>query len=1068
MRLASFLTLFLFACTLVAGETLPKSLDFQKDGSFTFCGAPFNIALGDSRWRFISNKDWKDRKATASAAGVKVTATILPGSGRGTITETITPAGPASAELHAAVTMQEPVRMNRMSGNIVLPADRCVITIDGKTLDTGKPSKDARLFSGRTKEVVLRTIGAEELVIQSSSGRVIVQDNRKIKHKSDTITVMFCFDPEGGEFSTAELKLKLTVRKIAGVQVPLEKFATRAFREEQGNTLPVWTLQGPEESLYMIRPGTITALGLDFAVSARGAAAVGGEERGAQAELTIPVKVPAGMRSLNLFHTSAWTPTELFGELVVKYSDGSESKFPLSGLRDCGNWTGSRDLENAVVAWRGDRADNTVSAYFSTFPLAENRTPVSVTLRATHRQVIWLVMGMTFTPERILLPARKNLPARIAAGRDWCRLDFRNATVPGSPLDFMPMLDAPAGKYGFVRPAPDGTLRFEKAPEKRLKLYGTNFCNTANFPSKEEAEKIADQIARNGYNSVRFHHHDDLLVDHDAANSTTLNAEMVDRLDFFIAALKKRGIYFTTDLYTSRKLKPGDGLPEKSPRNAKAWFQSDPVAMENWKTFARNWFTHRNPYTGLSLAEEPALVFVNLVNEDDPLVFWNSTLASRERHVQLFDAWKKKNNCPDARADAGDRKFLQFLFELKGNSLAEMTRFVKEELKLKAAVTSVNQHQGLHFVPLRDKFDVVDDHGYHDHRSTVTINKRRVNGHSQHSSIAAMSYMPRQMMTTKNPGKPFFMTEFNHCRPNRYRAESGPMMGGYAALQNWDGIYRFCYSHSLPRIQQNTIAVSCFESVADPIMQLSDRIIAMLFLRGDVRPAPERFSMAVPENVLQTSLALNFPLKFQMLGFVTGISSHIAGRPLPAGVTPVTPDVDYRDVGKNAALWRRIVETKQGASATGELKIDAPAGTLIVRTPRSETVTLPPGDLATGGVLSVKDVSTYATVAALSLDGKNLADSRSILLLHLTDISNSDATFFDSDCRFVNSQGKLPLLVRRGSAVVTLKVAPGAPLQVRALSADGDVLGKLPVNGNTFTIATDRFPGGVLAWHITR
>ena len=163
-----------------------------------------------------------------------------------------------------------------------------------------------------------------------------------------------------------------------------------------------------------------------------------------------------------------------------------------------------------------------------------------------------------------------------------------------------------------------------------------------------------------------------------------------------------------------------------------------------------------------------------------------------------------------------------------------------------------------------------------------------------------------------------------------------------------------------------------------------------------------------------------------------------------------------------------MVEKRRAVSATGELKIDAPSGTLAICTPRSESVTLPAGNLSTGGVLSVKDVSTHATIAALSLDGKKLAESRSILLLHLTDISNSDATFFDSDCRFVNSQGKLPLLVRRGSAEVTLKVAPGAPLQVQALSADGDVLGELPVSGNTFPIATDRFPGGVLAWHVTR
>ena len=226
--------------------------------------------------------------------------------------------------------------------------------------------------------------------------------------------------------------------------------------------------------------------------------------------------------------------------------------------------------------------------------------------------------------------------------------------------------------------------------------------------------------------------------------------------------------------------------------------------------------------------------------------------------------------------------------------------------------------------------------------------------------------------------------------------------------------------------------------------------------------------MAVPENVLDSRLALNFPLKFQMLGFVTGIGSHVAGHSLPPGVAPVSPEVDFNDVGRNAALWKEMMEKRRGTSATGELKIDAPAGTLAIRTPRSESVTLPAGDLATGGVLSVKEVSTHATVAALSLDGRKLTESRSILLLHLTDVSNSDATFFDSDCRLVNRQGKLPLLVRRGSAEVTLKVAPGAPLQVQALSADGDVLGKLPVSGNTFTIATDRFHGGVLAWHVTR
>ena len=416
MKLKILATLLLFSGIAAVGASLPESLNLQKDGTFSFHGATFQIAVGDARWRFVSNKNWKEQKSRVATSGAQFSGTILPGSGRGVITESITPATPESAELHAVLTMQEPIRLNRISGNFSLPADRCVILVDGKQLRIPAQPEKSRLYSGwPKKEVVLRTFGAEELVIRSSSGRVIIQDNRKVGKNNDTVTVMFCFKPESGTVSSAELKLNMTVRKIAGVSVPLEEFATRAFREESGNTLPVWTLQGPEESLYMIRPGTISALGLDFTVSPRGAAAVGGTERGAQAELTIPVKVPAGMRSLNFLHTSAWTPTEKFGELVVRYSDGSESRYPLSGLRDCGNWTGSRNLENAVVAWRGDRADNSVSAYLSTFPLQENRTPVAVTLRATHRQVIWFVLGMTFTPEKILLPSQR-CGIRLAVG----------------------------------------------------------------------------------------------------------------------------------------------------------------------------------------------------------------------------------------------------------------------------------------------------------------------------------------------------------------------------------------------------------------------------------------------------------------------------------------------------------------------------------------------------------------------------------------------------------------------------------------------------------------------------
>lgn len=1061
MRILLFLASFLTACALFAGKTLPADLKLQHDGTFEINSINFLWSVGDRKWRFQTNKTLQGRTSEIRKTGAKITGTILPGAGKGTVLEQLTPVSAQSFELEFALTLEDAVPLSRISGDFQIPADGSRIEADGKPVAIpAETGKDIRLYAGGAKSVTLRPVGAKELEIEVlNGGRVIVQDNRKFRGSLNRIGVMFCTAKD------KRLKLRITARTLNTQTVPLDRFINRAYSDCEGSKLPVWTLQGPEESLFMFHPGEHRFLGLPFLTSPKGAVAVGGTQRGnVPSSLTIPVKLNAPARSLNLFHTSAWTPRDVFGAVTVRFTDGSEKVYPVSGRRDCGNWVSPLFKSNAYVAWTGERADNTVGAYLSTFPLPAGKTPVELRFSTNDDKVIWFIMGATFAEKEISLPDRKNHPVQIKAGKEWHPLAFRNATQPGSPLDFSFQLDAPAGKYGFARPNPDGTLRFEKAPERTLKLYGTNVCMTANFPPKEAAGKIADQIARNGYNTVRFHHHDNGLVDPAAPDSTTLNAENLDRFDYFFAELKKRGLYVVTDLYASRKFKKGDNIPVM--KNEKGLFQiGEPTAVANLKTFLRNWLTHRNPYTGLSLAEDPALVFVNLINEDDPLNYWNREKIVHALHLRAFEEWKKANGCPDSVADTGDRRFLQFLFEQKAKTLSELSRFVKKELKLQASVTSMNMHQGLHFTLIRDQFDVVDDHGYHDHRATITINGRSRNSHNQTSSIMTLAYMPRMMMTSRNPAKPFFMTEFNHCRPNQFRAESGPMMGAYCALQGWSGFYRFCYAHSISRVLENHPASSCFDSVADPVMQLSDRIIAAMFLRGDVRRSETGFSFEVPANVLKTDVPLNFPIKFQMLGFIARIGSHKAGTSLPSGFRAVDRTFGCADSGRLADAWKSIIEKKQAVSSTGEIRINARDNQLTVRTPRTESLTFPKGDLA-AGVLSVKEMSTFGTIAAISLDRKPLAESGSILLLHLTDTANSGDSFCDSERKYVDKYGELPLLVRRGKAQVTLNL--NGPFQVQALSADGDRLGSVRTKNGTFTAATDLFPQGVMAYHITR
>lgn len=100
------------------------------------------------------------------------------------------------------------------------------------------------------------------------------------------------------------------------------------------------------------------------------------------------------------------------------------------------------------------------------------------------------------------------------------------------------------------------------------------------------------------------------------------------------------------------------------------------------------------------------------------------------------------------------------------------------------------------------------------------------------------------MMPTRIFGKPFTVTEFNFCNPNRFRAEGGPLMGAYAALQNWGGLWRFCWSHSDAGIIRNP-GQNSFDASNDPMQQLSDRIILALFLRGDLAPSKTKISYPV-------------------------------------------------------------------------------------------------------------------------------------------------------------------------------------------------------------------------------
>ena len=113
---------------------------------------------------------------------------------------------------------------------------------------------------------------------------------------------------------------------------------------------------------------------------------------------------------------------------------------------------------------------------------------------------------------------------------------------------------------------------------------------------------------------------------------------------------------------------------------------------------------------------------------------------------------------------------------------------------------------------------------------------------------------------------------------------------------------------------------------------------------------------------------------------------------------------------------------------------------------------------------------TFQTIAAIALDDRPLAESRSILVLQISNVCASGERYTDTDRRQQQNYGHAPLLLRRAKAKISLAV-PGV-FQIAALDMQGDVAGTLPGKrqGERFEFQADNgaFPGGIAGYHLTR
>ncbi len=906
--------------------------------------------------------------------------------------------------------------------------------------------------------------------------------------------------------------------------ISLAPIANRGLRDDvAGDGRGGWTDQGPDNDLATLRPGRLEAAGVSFEVldpAANNGLAVlvlgqasqkvahdAGEAArpdagtplasGATMPRSVTLKLPGAgpYRFLYLLHAAANSPTssQVLGSLIIHYADGTLTRHDLQYRRDVGNWRDPFPAENAGIAWESENPTASIGLYVSRFAVEEK--PLASVAFEHSGPGAWMVVSLTGSMRDVevgLVPK----PLVIEPGEDWAPYRHSLDIAPGGVFDFSSLLDAPAGKHGALRAAPAGHFEFVDRPGKRVRFWGVNLCFTAQFLDHAEADLLADRLARSGYNSVRFHHFDAELT-RGGRRSWDLDPGALDRIDYLFAALKRRGIYVNIDLFSSRSFSDAEIAEWEVPGTLRGQFKAllpiNDSVFTSWARFATALLTHRNPHTGLTWAEDPALIGICPVNEN-PL--FNRIENNPQVLSRYTDAFARSGG--EGPAVSSNPRFNEFIHELNRRSDERMASHLRS-LGVRALITGANYtiSQGLTYV--REHYDYVDCHSYWDHPKFPARNWALPIAFGQGSSVRARAKMPARIMPTRIFGRPFVSTEFNFCRPNRFRFEGAVLMPAYASLQDWDALYNFQYAMSRTMAVEggveNYFAIAC-----DPIGLIADRLGALLFQRGDIAPARGAIAYAVQREEAFSALGRLFPGEFSPLGLVTRVGS-LTGRPeeIAARVAPahrIDAYVAGGPPGRSAVRTYRPDETLAAAlerdgilpagsvsanrtvyrSDTGEIELDAEAGTVRVVTARSELFVLAPGNRMAGARVSVANGATPGSVAVVALESTapetlSLATARRILIAHLTDALPQGMRFSHTDRKLLQDWGAGPHLLRSGELALELDLPEGA-WRAWAVDATGARTHEVPltVQGSkrALSVSTISPRGTQLAYELAR
>lgn len=650
------------------------------------------------------------------------------------------------------------------------------------------------------------------------------------------------------------------------------------------------------------------------------------------------------------------------------------------------------------------------------------------------------------------------------------------AVEPGNAIDMTKWLDKPAGRHGFLQ-MEGKDFKFEDGTP--VKFWGVNIASDNPFVESNKAKQWVKFMAAYGINGVRFHKFTWDATD--GIQSTQLTAPNWRNFDFFCNELRNAGIYYSWSHIYGHRLMAADSarvLAYSEVANTKfPWshLNGSTVSLVNFAEDLQainieltvNMLNHVNPVTGLKYADDPALSFIELQNEDN--IIWGAieetlkqTPTYRALLCKKFSQWLKNkyggqenlltawNNSglpageliereniyprpnhvyfskesdmaskagKELPADVADRA--TFLYDEQVKFYSVFIKAIRETGYKGVIVGSCWQAgSGIaHFYNLHADYlaGAVDRHNYSGGGTGHTFQQGKIDNEAMVSRPGSglLSTGFQQVVD-----RPFQISEWMALIPNQWTAESSPIIAAYGmGLQGWDASYSFAmdYSHFTPTIQSSH---GVYNVTSPTQLALYPPLSAMLY-RNDIKEGATVFQRNVNISELQNG-KLTVEEKVTQQNDVKGFELQIPEQVLGIGKVTLTFD---STAAFNNSLWKKYLDTAKKVvhSNTGQLLWDySDKGFFTINSPGTKGIVgFSGGKTYHLNELSLQTHNSFAVILISSMDkNRNINTSKRVLVTTIARARNTGMEL-NTDTTRLLKVGSAPILLEAVQVALT-------------------------------------------------